>query len=523
MHSLSEILFEKLKSYGELTAIKCEEKTISYAELSSKALSIASLLVERGARSEAVGIIGQRTLDSYFGILGAVYAGCYWVPINTKYTADRLITIIKSANIRYLICDKKAVELILPILKSSNLANIELIIVPEGDGGIDKGYVGREQLENVVSITHPISCKYNDIAYIMFTSGTTGVPKGVKVTQANVVEWLANMNRYYKFNPGFIASQTYDLSFDLSVADIIFTWANGGILNVLGANEYLMPFDYIIREKIQLWSSVPTLISFMHKMGLLEPNIFPDITLSLFCGEPLPHYLADAWQIAAPNSKIENLYGPTEATIWLTRYIYGEEQRSSSFTNSILPIGLPFPDHIVEVINENGELLPPGQIGELVYKGPQISDGYLNNPGATEAVFLSFIWDSTGSIWYKSGDLGFLNSGGVFECIGRKDGQFKIGGRRVEVGEIESVLRRYPQTQDAVVVPITNDLGVVTNIVAITTSEINKEQEFNIRKDSEKYLERIFFPKMILTIDAFPLTNSGKIDRRALAIFAKNR
>jgi acyl-CoA synthetase (AMP-forming)/AMP-acid ligase II len=168
-------------------------------------------------------------------------------------------------------------------------------------------------------------------------------------------------------------------------------------------------------------------------------------------------------------------------------------------------------------------LLAPGQRGEIVYKGPQIAAGYLNKPDATESVFLSFSWDLTGEIWYRSGDMGFFNSEGLLEYIGRRDGQFKFAGRRIEVGEIEAVLRRYPQTEDAVVVPLSDESGVVNIIVAVITSELTKDQELQIRKDSDRYLEKIFFPKLILRIDKFPLTNSGKIDRKALAIFAKNK
>jgi acyl-CoA synthetase (AMP-forming)/AMP-acid ligase II len=258
----------------------------------------------------------------------------------------------------------------------------------------------------------------------------------------------------------------------------------------------------------------------MYKMGLLQKNIFPDIRISLFCGEPLPKHLADAWQKAAPNSSVENLYGPTEATIWLTRYVYSEVQRYKSFTNSILPIGLPFDNHTIAIVNESGIKLPNDQVGEIVYKGPQISKGYLNDIDKTKLAFVKFAWDSSGSTWYKSGDLGFFNRDGYLECIGRRDGQIKIGGRRVEIGEIEATLHRYPLTQDAVVLPLKDPNDQIYSCVALVTTVLLKDQELDIRKDSEKYLERIFFPKKILHINTFPLTPSGKIDRNALSSIA---
>jgi non-ribosomal peptide synthetase component F len=277
----------------------------------------------------------------------------------------------------------------------------------------------------------------------MYTSGSTGNPKGVMVTHANLSSWIENMNKIYKMEIGFKASQTYDLSFDLSVADIFFTWVNGGVLCVLPEEEHLMPFEYIKREQIEVWSSVPTQIRFLNKMGLLTKNVFPDLKYSIFCGEPLPKYLADCWRLAAPNSTVENLYGPTEATIWLTRYNYTVDKMSKSFKNNILPIGVCFEDHRIEIVDENEKIVSNNQVGEIVYKGPQLSEGYLNDTEKTRLSFKPFSWDPSNEVWYKSGDLGFYNNDGILECIGRKDNQIKMGGRRIEICEIESILRTF--------------------------------------------------------------------------------
>jgi len=319
---------------------------------------------------------------------------------------------------------------------------------------------------------------------------------------------------------GFRASQTYDLSFDLSVADMFFTFSNHGTLCVLNEKELLFPIDYIVRENIEYWSSVPTLIAFMHKMGSLKPNVFPSIKKSIFCGEPMPRYLADAWKIAAPNSSIENLYGPTEATIWLTRYVYGGKDDTEKFINNNLPIGAPFEDHDVKLIDADDNIVEDSNRGEIVYRGPQITLGYLNDQEKTDAAFTKFKWDSKRSIWYKSGDLGFINTNGDIECAGRKDSQIKIAGRRVEIGEIEAALSYFDGTRGAVVVPLQNESQVVTGCVAFVVTNLSIADISEIRKDSEKYLDRIFFPKKIITIESFPLAQSGKIDRKALAVIA---
>ena len=144
------------------------------------------------------------------------------------------------------------------------------------------------------------------------------------------------------------------------------------------------------------------IISFMNDMGALKPNIFPNIERSLFCGEALTQKLANAWQNAAPNSTIENLYGPTEATIWISRFIYRKEYKNQQFTNAIVPIGKQFNDHIFELVDDQGKKIENGGKGEIVYKGPQISKGYLNYPETTSNVFVKFKWDQSSDIWYKS-------------------------------------------------------------------------------------------------------------------------
>lgn len=521
MSSLPMLVFEKAEKYASGEALRVGERGISYQELSSRAMKIAAALVGSGAKCEAIGIVGQRTASSYFGVLGTLFAGCHYVPINPKYSEDRILSILNATGIRYLIGNRSDLEALESMISRNKILSISTIILPEGDAPSGRSWCDEGQLAKLAPLTVPVEPKPDDLAYIMFTSGSTGVPKGVKVTQSNLMSWLNAMSNIYTVKSGFRASQTYDLSFDLSVADMFFTWVNGGVLCVLPQEEHLLPIEYINREKIQLWSSVPTLASFMYKMNLLTPNIFPNLEISIFCGEPLPKYLADAWQKAAPNSTVENLYGPTEATIWLTRFVYSKNQVYKSFRNSILPIGVPFENHTVALVDSFGARVEFPQEGEIVYKGPQITKGYLGDQVKTDSAFVTFSWDPSGDIWYKSGDIGFYNDENNLECIGRKDGQIKVGGRRIEIGEIEAALRSYSKTADIVVVPLRDMNGIVTGCVAFVTNRLTEDEEAFIRNDSEKHLERIFFPRRINYIEKFPLAASGKIDRKALETIAQ--
>lgn len=520
MLSVGQLLFERSIGYAQIDALRCHGRAITYSELSTKALSVAGALIECGASCETIAIVGQRSPSSYFGILGILYAGCNYVPINPKYSQQRLIAMLRDARIRFIVGDKLSLEMLEPVLSNPDTPTIEAIILPEGMKPEGKGWLDENSLRITTPLGSPVVVSRADLAYILYTSGSTGVPKGVQVMNSNVLAFLKSMAAIYELDVGFRASQTFDFSFDPSVSDMFFTWANGGTLCVLPEEELMLPHEYIVRERITFWNSVPAIASFLHKMGHLLPGAFPALTHSMFCGEQFPKYLADIWRKAAPNSTVENLYGPTEATIYISHHTYEKHEEGREFRNSIIPIGRPFLGHQFALIDENGHQVPASEIGEIVFKGPQITKGYLNDPEKTAAVFVAFDWDETGAKWYRSGDLGFYNADGNLECIGRRDSQIKLGGRRVEIGEIEAVLGRYPQTMNAAVVALRDASEVVTACVAFVTVELSKEQEAHIRKDSEKYLERIFFPKKILTIKSFPLAPSGKIDRKALSTIA---
>lgn len=517
------LLFERARAFSSRDALSLTGRLVTYDELSSRALRIAAALLERGIELETVGVIGQRNLSSYLGVAGILYAGCSYVPINPKYSPARLLSILRDAKVRAVVGTREDVEQLRQTLGESDLPPFLVSVVPDGQGPTATGWLDEAGLERVTPLVHPVQVTDRDRAYLLYTSGSTGVPKGVEVAHGNVLAFLRNMSESYPLDPGFRASQSFDFSFDPSVSDMLFTWTMGGTLCVVPEEERLLPHEFIRRERITFWNSVPAIASFMNRMGHLTPGGFPELSHSMFCGEQFPQSLADAWSRAAPNSTVENLYGPTEATIYISRYVYVEADRRKSFTNGIVPIGVPFAGHDFAVVDESGRRIDDHEIGELVFSGPQVTSGYFNAPAATNAAFVSFPWDAENARWYRSGDLGFRNADGNFECIGRRDNQIKLGGRRIEIGEIEAVLQRYSATRDIVVVPVRDSNAVVTGCVGFVTRVVEKAEEQAIRQGSTDSLERLFFPKRIIFIESFPLAPSGKVDRKALAAIAQQQ
>jgi acyl-coenzyme A synthetase/AMP-(fatty) acid ligase len=259
----------------------------------------------------------------------------------------------------------------------------------------------------------------------------------------------------------------------------------------------------------------------MHKLGMLKADRFPTLRISRFAGEPLPRRMAQAWQAAAPASTVENHYGPTEATIDVARHIYVPTEADLPFANDIVPIGSAFPGMDICILDEQRQPVPQGVIGQIAFKGPQLSQGYLKDPEKTQSVFVRLDWDASGATWYLSGDAGFVNPQGQVECLGRMDSQIKVAGRRVEIGEIEAALASFAALSDVVVVAVKDAQGLVSELVGFTTGQVSAQDLADIKKASTRSLDAVFFPRRIVALAQLPYAVSGKVDRRALLEMAR--
>ena len=519
MKRITDQLFKRMKESAHQSALEVDGRIISYKELIEKAMLVASGLIANGATNETIGLVGQRKASSYIGLLGVMFAGCNFTPINPKYNNSRIKSMLDGSKIRYLVGDSSDLSQLDPLI----LKSIKAQILPEGKAQDSSSFnfIDEQMLASYKALPSPRPYNDGDLAYINYTSGSTGLPKGVMISHCSLKAFLRNMLKIYQLEPGFRASQAFDLSFDPSVSDIFFTWLAGGSLCVVPENEMLVPSDFIIREKITFWNSVPSIANFMLKTGNLKPGSFPTLTHSMFCGEQFPVDIAKAWRQAAPNSTIENLYGPTETTIYISRYSYSKKDEDQSFKNGIVPIGLPLDEHQVALINDKSERITGAEKGEIIFSGPQLAKGYLNDQDKTDGSFVFFDWDKLGRVWYKTGDLGFFNCNNDLECTGRIDNQIKISGRRIEIGEIESALSNFDKTKDAVVVPLRNESEIVIGCAAFILTNLSSEDVNEIRKKSAKFLDSIFFPKKMFFIEDFPRSQSGKIDRKTLVELAK--
>lgn len=353
--------------------------------------------------------------------------------------------------------------------------------------------------------TTPVPVNSDNLAYLLFTSGSTGWPKGVPITHDNVRAFLEYNQKRYGIKPSDRFSQTFDQTFDLSVFDLFMAWEHGAAVCGMSPIEVLSPTRYLEQNNVTVWFSVPSVAAVLSKRGALVPGAMPSLRWSLFCGEPLRRTTAEAWQAAAPNSIVENLYGPTELTIACAVHRWDPRSSPALCVHDNVPIGQVYPSLQALVVDDALRPLSDGAAGELCVAGPQVTPGYWREPDLTAERF--FLRD--GRRYYRTGDV-VRRTGDQYAYLGRTDQQVKIGGYRIELGEIEAALRGAGAVEAVcLLLPDRNTIAAVVSGSASTTAEL--------REAVAAQLPAYMVPRSIHLIDQLPLTSNGKIDRSALA------
>lgn len=491
----------------------------TYAQLDDSARRLAAGLLALGPEPARVGILARRSLVSYAGVLGALFAGAAFVPLNPTLSAPRLQAIVELAGLDAIVCEQRHLPLLRALLAPGRASPLLLIVdtareAPEAPPSVrilDSGYPGaaRAPRSRVDEPPPP------GLAYILFTSGSTGTPKGVPISHANAASFLAVNAARYRLQPTDIVSQTFEQSFDLSVFDLFMAWNAGATLCALTATDLLSPLSVIRSRGITAWFSVPSVIAMQIRLGLLLPGSLPSLRWSLFCGEPLVREHAQAWQDAAPHSTLENLYGPTELTIACAVHRWDPVASPARCRNEIVPIGRVYGNLAHLIVDEDLNTVAPGQEGELCIAGPQTFGGYWRNPGADAAAFFERRAPTGQTLrFYRTGDIVRELPDGELVFIGRRDHQIKVRGHRIELGEIEAALRAQPGVVEAVAFAWPPHASVAEEIVAaISGSDLD---EHTLRSRLQGVLQPYMVPASIKVVTSMPRSNAGKLDRRAL-------
>jgi amino acid adenylation domain-containing protein len=504
--------------HADRPALWVDGEFVSYGELHGLAARIAHGLVDAGCAhgTARCAILGNRGLIDFAGILGALLARCTYVPLNTRHPPQRLSQIMNDAGARALVVGRDHLDHARPLLAA--VAQRVLVLLPDTVAVPDWATaMPRHRLLCRTDLTRTDIDGLDlgnaeDGAYLLFTSGSTGAPKGVLVRNRNAMPYLRSVAARYAPAPDDRCTQLFDLTFDLSVHDMFLCWGAGAALFRIPDNARFAPRDFVRRHALTTWFSVPSTAAMMLGLRALRPGDFPSLRLGLFCGEALPKRLAIAWAAAAPNAVIENLYGPTEATIALTAFRVPRDAAVLDALPEVVPIGAPLPGQDALPVGPTGQPVAEGEEGELCLAGSQVTDGYWQRPDLTTQRFVRFDWDDR--IWYRTGDRARHTREHGLVFLGRLDRQVKIAGHRVELQEIEAVLHRAAGANAAAIAwPLGPD-GLARGIVGFVGQTAQPLDD--MLDASRRALPPYAVPSAIYRVADWPLNSSGKTDHARL-------
>lgn len=390
------------------------------------------------------------------------------------------------------------------------------------EGEAESGEPGRKALPSMGLNPVPDSWQAfgEDLFYMIFTSGSTGKPKGVQITEdclAHFLDWSVNFGSEGRIREGSVFLNQAPFSFDLSVMDLYTCMAVGGTLVCLEKTvqaDYRRLLEVLGTSGAQIWVSTPSFA----EMCLADPSfrqeLLPALEVFWFCGETLANKTALRLLERFPDAKVFNTYGPTESTVAVTGT---EITREMALNPNPLPLGRPKSGTVVEIRDEQGNILPEGEKGEIVLIGDTVSKGYYRQEELTQKAF--FLQGSRG---YHTGDKGYLRDGLLYYC-GRLDLQIKLHGYRMELEDIENNLMRLCTVKRAVVMP--KERG--GKIVSLTAYLVLRQDlgscpsEEMLREEMEALLPAYMIPKKLVLVDTIPMTPNGKADRRKLEEMGK--
>jgi amino acid adenylation domain-containing protein len=501
----------------ELPALLVDGRSWTYGELLGAAGSLAALIGEVDAGGTGLcAVQAARSFWAYAGILGILLAGRGYVPLNPEYPPERSRRMLERSGARTVVVDAGARERLGDVLEG--VAGPVTVISP--DEGASPAWASGSphrvlrRGDMPPPETDPREVRAEALAYLLFTSGTTGEPKGIGITNANVGAYLESAARRFEVEPGERCTQNFALTFDLSVHDMFVCWSAGACLCVPPARAVMAPAAFVREQAVTSWFSTPSTAAVMLRLRMLRPGAFPTLRRSLFCGEALTGEVAEAWAQAAPGSVVDNLYGPTEATIACTAYRYRRGTPPGDLVNGVVPIGAPYGRTRVAVVDSGMAPLPPGEVGELLLAGDQVAPGYWRDAERTARSFVSAPALPGPGPWYRTGDLAELNGEGDLLYRGRADDQIKIRGHRVELQEIEAVVRRASGAAIVVALGWPPTAAGADGVIVFTAGADASDEA--ILEGCRRRLPEYMLPGEIHRVESVPVNPSGKVDRRRL-------
>jgi amino acid adenylation domain-containing protein len=513
-----QLLEESAARHPDRAAVVDSGRTLTYAELDRLANRLAHLLLDLGlARGDRVGIYLDKSLEAVVGIYAALKAGGAYVPLDPGAPPARLGYIARDCGIRILLSGEPKTAAWEGLLDAGApleaIVTLDSVTPRQAPAGIR--IVPSSALESQNDEAPAVSIGNLDLAYILYTSGSTGSPKGVMLSHLNAltfVDWAADL---LAVGPEDRLSSHAPLHFDLSTFDL-FAAAHGGAPVVLVPQRTsLFPLElaaFIDETSISVWYSVPSILTALALQGGLETRPLPQLRAVLFAGEVFPTKHLRRLMALLPHAHFLNFYGPTETNV-CTYY----EVPPLPEDATAIPIGKAIRGVDVVALSEHGTPVDVGEVGELCVRGPSVMQGYWGDAERTATALRTLpVRDGKGKPTYHTGDLVRQDAEGDFWFLGRRDSQIKSRGYRIELGEIEIALQSHSAVVDCAVIAIPDE--EISNRIAAFVVPRTRESvtQHDLARHCADRLPRYMVPEVFDLVDELPKTSTGKIDRQLL-------
>ncbi|MFS4449733.1 non-ribosomal peptide synthetase, partial [Maribacter sp. 2307UL18-2] len=510
------------------------DEELSYVGLNDRANQLSNALLSKGLSEEMpVVFLCNRSVNMLAGLIGVLKSGGAYVPLSPDFPLARITEVFHDTRSQFLVTTSTSISTdflrslcsVLPCLHIIYLDSIEnkkeMTSFLEKSWALEKdsnqgavSLMDRQDWEEL-PVTNPLlNLKPSNLAYILYTSGSSGRPKGVMIEHGGMLNHLLAKRDALDLNATSVVSQNASETFDISIWQFLSGLVVGGKTVIYSKDQVLEPeslLDQIGKDGITIFEVVPSYLSVL--IGYLEDrevkDIFPDLTYLLVTGETLQKSLVKRWFDLYPDIKMVNAYGPTEASDDITHCILEEIP-----TGATIPIGKVLPNLNIYIVDEHMGLCPRGVKGEIVVSGIGVGRGYLNQPEKTSLVFIKDPFITASEVrMYRTGDVGRWLPDGNIEFFGRKDGQVKVNGHRIELGEIENCLSKNSKIKEVLVLSRETDgekylIGYYVSDEELSTVELRNHILDN--------LPNYMLPAYFVHMEVFPLTLNGKVDRKNL-------
>lgn len=485
IRSLQELIHEKALSHPDKIALRFRDQFLTYHKLNNSSNQFARLLIDYGVgKGDIIGLAIDRSPDMVVALLAIVKAGATYLPLDPEYPQARIEFMLKDAACRFMITSEK-------YSRKFNSQAKEILMEDL-----------LRQAPQYPEETPDVDITLEDVVYVLYTSGSTGQPKGVQISQKGLVNFLIGMQKQPGLDEHDRVLALTTISFDISGLELYLPLITGAeiiLTDVQTSRDTRVLMELVKREKVTVMQATPATWRMMLESGWTERLPLK----ALVGGEALSKKLAE--RLLERCDSLWNMYGPTETTVWATlKRIHGDDE--------IITVGNTIDNMYAYILDGQLKKVPDGTVGEIFIGGYGVGRGYLNRPALNKERFIEDIHaDIPGMKIYKTGDLGRIVNGGEIQCLGRMDHQVKIRGYRIELGEIEHALGKQKGVKDVVVLPKDERL------VAYVVQEEGKQVSFSEwQKSLRETLPEYMVPSNFIVLPRFPLSPNGKVDRNAL-------